>query len=183
MKRLFIFTYPKLTLYVIAIILAYFVFQMSVVSGFIASMNNLFYLSIFLAGLLFSAGFTTPIATGFLLASDPSNIYLAAGIGAIGALIADLGIFSFMRLSFNDEFKQLKHTSFIRHIATGVRMIVPKKFRSFFVYVLVILIIASPLPDELAVAMLAGFTKIHHYGFMLMSYIGNAIGIFILLSI
>lgn len=181
MKRLFIFSYPKLTLYIVAIFVAYFVFQIPAVSMFVSSFAGSTYLPIFFAGLLYSAGFTTPIATGFFLNIDPLNIYHAALIGGIGALIADLGIFSFIRLSFMDEFKLLRHSSFISHIATGVRMIVPKKLRSFLVYVLVVVIIASPLPDELGVALLAGFTKVHPYGFMVMSYIGNTLGIFLLL--
>ena len=184
MKRLFIFTYPKLTLYFIAIILAYFLFQISYINSFINSLNSFVYLFMFFGGLLFSAGFTTPLATGFFLSIDPAiNLFYTALIGGLGALIADLGIFSFVRLSFMDEFKLLKHSSFIRHIASGVRMVVPKRLRSFLVYVLVVIIIASPLPDELGVALLAGFTKVHPYGFMLISYIGNTLGILLLLLI
>ena len=183
MKRLFIFTYPKLTLYFIAIVVAYFVFQIPSVYGMVVSFDSLIYLAIFFGGLLFSAGFSTPVATGFFLALQPPDIYMAALVGGAGALIADMGLFSFIRLSFMDEFKILKHNSFIRHISSGVRTIVPKKLRSFLVYVLVVFIIASPLPDELGVALLAGFTKVHPYGFAMMSYIGNTLGIFLLLII
>lgn len=183
MKRFFIFSYPKLTIYVIAIIIAYFIFQMPAVSEAISSFDTLVYISLFLGGLLYSAGFTAPIATGFFLAISPENALGSALIAGIGALIADLGIFSFIRLSFMDEFKLLKHTFFIRHIAFGVNVIVPKKLRSFLVYVLVMIIIASPLPDELGVALLAGFTKVHPYAFMAMSYTGNTLGIFLLLLV
>ena len=183
MKRLFIFSYPKLTLYVIAVICAYFVFQIPSVLSFVSSFDSWIYLPVFFGGLLYSAGFTTPIATGFFLALNSSDIYVAALIGGVGALIADMGIFSFIRLSFMDEFKLLKHSSFIRHVSSGVRMIVPEKFRSFLVYILVVIIIASPLPDELGIALLAGFTRVHPYGFMVISYIGNTLGILLLLLI
>ena len=181
MKRLLIFSYPKLTLYVIAVICAYFVFQIPSVLSFVSSFDSWIYLPVFFGGLLYSAGFTTPIATGFFLALNSSDIYVAALIGGVGALIADMGIFSFIRLSFMDEFKLLKHSSFIRHVSSGVRMIVPEKFRSFLVYILVVIIIASPLPDELGIALLAGFTRVHPYGFMVISYIGNTLGILLLL--
>ena len=183
MKRLFIFSYPKLTLYVIAIICAYFVFQIPSVLSFVSSFDSWIYLPVFFGGLLYSAGFTTPIATGFFLALNSSDIYTAAFVGGLGALIADMGIFSFMRLSFMDEFKLLKRNSLIKHIISGIETIVPKKLRSFLVYVLVVIIIASPLPDELGVALLAGFTKVHPYGFAMMSYIGNTLGIYLLLLI
>ncbi len=182
MKRFFIFTYPKLTIYVVAVFVAYFVFQIPAVNNTVSSFESI-YLPIFFGGLLFSAGFTTPIATGFFLALDPANIYAASLVAGIGALIADLGIFSFVRLSFMDEFKKMKNSTLIKHIISGAESIVPKKLRSFLVYILVILIIASPLPDEIGVAMLAGFTRIHPYGFALISYIGNTLGIYLLLSI
>ncbi len=183
MKRLLIFSYPKLTLYVIAVIGAYFVFQIPAIHEFISSFASWMYVAIFFGGLLFSAGFTTPIATGFFLALSPPDIYVAALVAGVGALIVDMGIFSFIRLSFMDEFKLLKHNSFIRHVSSGLEFIVPKNLRSFLVYLLAILIIASPLPDELGVALLAGFTKVHPYAFIGMSYIGNVLGIFVLLSI
>lgn len=182
MKRFFIFTYPKLTLYFIAIVLAYFFFQIPAVSEAIISFDSFVYLPIFFSGLLYSAGFTTPLATGFFLAIDPHNIYIASAVAAIGASIADLGIFSFVRLSFMNEFRKLERTSFIKHLLNYTGSISPLT-RQFFVYVTACLIIASPLPDELAVAMLAGFTKVHPYGFALISYLGNIVGIYILLSL
>ncbi len=183
MKRLFIFTYPKLTLYFLAVVGAYFVFQIPSVSNAITSFNSLIYLTIFFGGLLYSAGFSTPIATGFFIALKPSDPIVFALVGGLGALVADLGIFSFIRLSFMTEFKKLKKTSFIRHISSGFNNIVPGKIRNLLLYVFVAIVIASPLPDELAVAMLAGFTKLHPYSFIFMSYIGNTIGIFLLLLI
>ncbi len=184
MKRFFIFTYPKLTFYFIAIILAYFFFQIPSVSQAIGLFGSFEYLPIFFGGLLFSAGFTTPIATGFFLSIDPAvSVFSVALVAGLGALIADLGIFSFIKLSFMDEFHKLEKTSFIRHIVDGTKKILSKKARMFFVYFLVCVIIASPLPDELAVTLLAGFTRIHPYGFTLISYVGNTIGIYLLLSV
>jgi hypothetical protein len=183
MKRLFIFTYPKLTIYLLAVVGAYFIFQIPSVTQAITSFNGLIYLAVFFAGLLYSAGFSTALATGFFLAFNPTNPYVFALVGGLGALVADLGIFSFIRLSFMGEFKRLKRSAFIRHLNSAFIYIVPGRIRTFLVYVFVAIVIASPLPDELAVAMLAGFTKLHPYGFMIMSYVGNTIGIFLLLLI
>ena len=183
MKRLFIFTYPKLTLYVLAIIASYFVFQIQSVQDFISSFGELLYLAIFFAGLLFSAGFSTPLSMGFFLTLDPSNLFLASLVGGLGALVSDLGIFSFVRLSFMDEFQKLEKTSLMVHIGDFFRAIVPYKLRTFLVYVLVCFIIASPLPDELAVTLLAGFTKVHGFWFGVISYLGNTLGIYLLLLI
>ena len=183
MKRLFVFSYPKLTIYILAIAVSYFIFQIPSVLQFVSSFDNLLYIPVFIGGLLYTVGFTAPISTGFFLALHPSNILIASLIGAAGALITDIALFSFIRLSFMDEFRLLERSSLIKHIMSGVRMIFPKKLRSFLVYIFVAIIIASPLPDELGVALLAGFTKFHPYSFMTMSYIGNTLGIFILLWI
>jgi len=183
MKRLFIFSYPKLTVYLLAIIGAYFFFQIPSISNAISSLNSLVYITIFFGGLLYSAGFTTPIATGFFLSVPSPSPVTFALVGGLGALIADLGIFSFIKLSFMSEFKKLERTSFIKHIHSAFAYIVPEKIRSMLVYIVAALIIASPLPDELAVAMLAGFTKVHPYGFMVISYLGNIVGIYLLLII
>lgn len=183
MKRLFIFTYPKLTLYVLAIIGAYFVFQIPAIVAFITDLDVLIYLAVFFGGLLYSAGFTTPIATGFFLALQVPLPIIAALVGGVGALLADLGIFSFIRLSLMDEFNRLEHSSFIRHLVSGVRSIVPQRLRTWLVYIFVAVIIASPLPDEVGVALLAGFTKVHPLGFMAISYLGNVAGIYVLLML
>src|SRR3989338_5083688 len=92
MKQLFRFRYPKLALLVLFSIFAYYIFSNVHVQKFINGFNNLGYLGVFIAGLLFSFGFTNPFAIGFFLVAKPSNIFLAAIIGGIGAMIADLAI-------------------------------------------------------------------------------------------
>ena len=181
MKRLFIFTYPKLTLYIIATFVAYFIFQIPAVVLFFRGVEGLSYIAIFLGGLLYSAGFTAPIATGFFLSLNDYSFLRYAIIGGFGALIADLGIFSLVRISFMDEFKKLEHTSFVSHIIKFFHKF-SGKVRIFFIYIFAFLIISSPLPDEIAIALLAGFTKIHPYAFVFVSFFANTFGIFTLLS-
>ena len=132
---------------------------------------------------MYTVGFTAPISTGFFLALHPSNILIASLIGAAGALITDIALFSFIRLSFMDEFRLLERSSLIKHIMSGVRMIFPKKLRSFLVYIFVAIIIASPLPDEVGVALLAGLSKAHPGIFAFVSFVFNTIGIFVMLSL
>ena len=66
MKRLIKFRYPKIAGLVFAIILAYIVFSNPIVEGFVTHLNSLSYLGMFIAGLLFSFGFTSPFSAGFL---------------------------------------------------------------------------------------------------------------------
>jgi len=54
---------------------------------------------------------------------------------------------------------------------------------SFFLYIIAAILIASPLPDEAGITILAGLTKIKAYAVAIISIILNTIGILILLSI
>jgi len=110
------FKYPKLLGLVFAIILAYFVFKNSVVSDWIHGLNSLSYIGIFIAGLLFSFGFSAPFAIGFFVTLDPANLFLASIVGGFGALISDLLIFRWARFSFSDEFNLIKKTSLLKNI-------------------------------------------------------------------
>lgn len=66
MKRLFRFGYPKLFLLVVFSVLAYFIFSNDGVMNYVSSLGDLGYLGIFIAGICFSFGFSTPFAIGFL---------------------------------------------------------------------------------------------------------------------
>src|SRR3989344_3887713 len=99
-KRLFRFKYPKITILIICILAAYYIFRDPSVQSYLSGLENFSYLGIFIAGFFFSFGFTTPFSIGFFLVSNPENILLAALIGGFGALIADFIIYKLIRLSF-----------------------------------------------------------------------------------
>ena len=116
MKRLFKFRYPKIALWIIMILLAYIIFKNPNISNLISNFGLGGYMGIFIAGMFFSFGFTTPFAIGFFITLNPNSIILSSIIGGIGALISDLLIFSFIRISFLDEFKRLENTEIIKEI-------------------------------------------------------------------
>src|SRR3989338_5018257 len=107
--RVYMERYPKFLLLFITFLFAYLLFygrNNLALHGFIISMG---YLGIFIAGLMFSYGFTTaPAISLFLILAEHQNIYAATVIGGIGALIADLVIFRFVRASFADEIQKLR---------------------------------------------------------------------------
>ena len=176
-------TYPKLALLIISIVVAYYFFTIPKFSLFLVSLDSLGYLSVFIAGLLFSFGFTTPFAIGLFATLNPSNIILASLIGGIGALISDIIIFRLIRLSFMDEFERLQKTSPFRMITHAIENNLARKIRIYCLYVLAGFIIASPLPDEIAISMLAGITTIRIRNLALISFIMNTLGILLILLI
>lgn len=183
MKRLFKYRYPKLTLLIVFSILAYFVFSDYRVGGFISNLGELKYLGIFIGGLLFSFGFTTPFAIGFFVIANPDNILLSALIGGFGAFISDLFIFKIIRFSFMDEFRRLEKTKPLKEIIDLAEKDLSYRFRHYLLYVVAGIIIASPLPDELGVTMLAGLSHIKPWAFSLISFTMSSIGILIMLLI
>jgi hypothetical protein len=154
-----------------------------VVQDYVANLGSIGYLETFIAGMLFSFGFSTPFAIGFFLIAKPENIFLAALIGGAGALISDLLIFKLIRFSFMDEFKRLEKTTAIKEINHLLNSRWIYKIKIYLLYIFAGLVIASPLPDELGVSMLAGLTKIKTHILVIVSFIMNSLGIFIMLLI
>lgn len=183
MKRLFRFRYPKITLLIILSVSAYFLFSNSNVQSFVHQAEGLSYLGIFIAGFLFSFGFTTPFAIGFFIIANPQNIYLAALIGGFGAMLADLTIFKIIRFSFMNEFNRLRKGVVIKDINKVLSSRLLSHIKVYLLYAFAGIIIASPLPDEVGVSMLAGLTKVKTRVLVIISFLMNSLGIFIMLVI
>jgi len=182
-KRLFNFKYPKLMLLGLAIILAYILFKNPSVQNFVSHLGALSYIGIFIAGMLFAFGFTAPFSVGFFISLTSSNIWLAGIVGGSGALVADLIIFSTIKFSFEEEFKRLRNSKAIVKFKKLMERSFAEKTIVYLMYAFAGILIASPLPDEAGVIMLAGLTKISARSLSLISFILNTIGILILLAL
>lgn len=188
---LFGYKYPKLTGLAIAIVLAYVIFSNPAVADFVSNIENIGYIGIFIAGMLLPLGFTAPFAVGLLVTLNVENIFIFSLIAGLGAVLSDFLIFHFIRLSFMEEIKRLEKTRIIKDVEYEVNELnglvihyhIVKHFKIYLMYVFAGFIIASPLPDEVGVSMLAGFTKIRQNIFIPMSFLLHTLGIFILLSI
>jgi len=180
MIRLFKIRYPKITLLIICIILAYFIFSLQSVQQLFRNFGTTSYLGVFFAGFLFSFGFTTPFAIGAFLIMNPASILLAAIVGGIGAMLADLTIFGIIKISFMDEFRMMAKKKTFKKIH-----LIPlnKKIKHYLIYAFAGIVIASPLPDELGISMLAGLGHVKVFPIALISFIFNTLGILIFLLI
>lgn len=183
MKRLFKLKYPKTILLILCIFAAYIIFSNSAITEIISHSGSFGYLGSFIAGLFFSFGFTTPFSIGYFLQLNPENILVNALIGGFGAMISDLFIFSVIRFSFLDEFNKLEKTKPIKYISNLIDKSFGHKIKSYLLYIFAGIIIASPLPDEVGVTMLAGLSKIKPISLGILSFIFNSLGILIILLI
>lgn len=175
--------YPKLFGLALTISLAYVVFSNIAVKEFVAHLNDFGYLGAFVAGLFFSFGFTSPFSAGFFITFEPKNILLAALLGGFGAMISDITIFKTIKISFMDEFLEIKKTKYFSKIRKLVYKNIGQKFKLYLSYVFAGIIIASPLPDEVGITFLAGLSEINIGVLALIGFILNTLGIFILLLI
>ena len=181
MKKLFKFKYPKLTLLLICIVAAYFVFSFESTQEFMDYLGAE-YFGVAIAGFLFSFGFTTPFAIGAFVTMNPQNIFLSAIVGGFFAMLADLTIFGIIKMSFIDEFKRFGRTKTMKKIIS-MEPSFNKKIKHYLLYAFAGIVIASPLPDEIGVSMLAGLGHIKSLSLALIGFTFNTLGIFIMLNL
>lgn len=186
MKRLFKkrWRYPKLTILILVTILAYFLFKNPQIAAFFSQADETsHYLFSFIAGILFAFGFTTPLAVALFIIINPENILLTTAIGSLGSVIGDLLIFNLIRFSFMDEFHRLEREKSVRELEALSNKEFSRHVRNYLLYIFAGFVIASPLPDEIGVIMLAGLTKIRQSIFSIISFILHFVGIWILFKL
>ncbi len=132
-------------------------------------------IGVLISGIFFGYGFTVIPATASLVYFTESfNPIIIAFIGATGTMIGDLIIFNYIKNQIPDEIENLIKKSEIRKL---------KKTRFYWLVPTIAgFIIASPLPDEIAVSLLGSY-KFDANKFMLLSFILNFIGILIITGI
>jgi len=175
------FKYPKLLFLIISIIAAYFLFSNPIVGDYIGKIENFGYIGFLIAGILFSFGFSAPFAVGFFITSEPSSLILASFFGAFGGTIGNIIIFKSIRISFLNEIKNLEEEKPVRALHNIVKNNFHIKMSVYLLYIFAGIIIASPLPNEIGVALLATIKHIKIKTLNILSFVFNGIGILIIL--
>ncbi|VVB82456.1 Uncharacterised protein [uncultured archaeon] len=183
MKKNIFSRYPKLIILAIVIIVSYFLFSNQLIRNLISNLDGFGYLGTFIAGMGYTFGFTSPLSAGFFLTMRSENIFLIGIIGGIGAMFADLVIFKFVRFSFSDEFHRLRKSKIGKRFKKIGQKYLGKRTRKVLGYLVAGILIASPLPDEAGIIILAGLTKIHAKVVAGLSFFLDTIGIIVLLWI
>jgi len=174
------FKYPKFLLLLLTFVIAYLLFYNRTYGPFYDFVASLSYFGTFISGSLYVYGFTAAPATALLLIlAKEQNILLASLVGGLGALIGDLIIFSTIRHSFADEIEKLFEEEIVKYIHSKTPLFIKK----YFIPAAAIFIIASPLPDEVGIALFAATTNVSLRVFSVFSYIFNTLGIFVILFI
>ncbi len=176
----FIKRYKSLSLFLTGIILAIVMSQISVVQNFLISLHTLGYLGGLIGGMFYVYSFTVGFGVMILtLLSKSLPAFPLVFIAGFGAVLGDSLVFKLTRDTFKDEIKDLY--KMIDKKQTLRRAIYSRKLK-WLLPVLGLFIMGSPIPNEFGV-MLLGIANIKKRYFMLLSFILNSTGIYLLTKI
>lgn len=139
--------------------------------------QELEFIGSFIAGLFFTSVFTTaPAIVTLGEIAQEYSLFLTALAGGAGAVAGDLIIFRFVKDRFSEDLMQIFAAQGGRRRV--VRLLKQRSFR-WLTFLVGGLIIASPFPDELGIALL-GFSKMNLRGFIILSFVFNFTGIILI---
>src|SRR3989338_8899831 len=143
----------------------------------IVGLKGLGYLGVFITGIFFSSMLTTvPATITLFLFGSTMNPLIIAPIAAAGALISDYFIFSFVKYKISHHYGVFDKIILWFRERKFVKYIKRHKVLKFSIPLVGALIIASPLPDELGVAIL-GASKYNTKHFFIVAFIMNMVGV------
>lgn len=171
--------YPYLTAVLISILIAVILAQNATFKVWLLSLGSLEYFGALLAGMLFVSSFTAAISIAVIAIMTENINPVALGlIGGVGAVMGDYLIFKLVRNNVQQELSML----FGKEGTSYVKTVLNSKYIAWMLPIVGVLIIASPLPDEMGVSLL-GISKISEARFILISYLSNAVGILMVASV
>ncbi len=144
-----------------------------IIGEFLASLGNVRLIGSFIAGMFFVSAFTVAPAAAVLIELFQANsLWAVAATGGLGALVGDWVMFRFLRDRVAEDLSYLlKRSGFGRLRAAfaleSLRWLMP---------LIGALIIASPFPDEIGLALM-GFSRLRTAVFVPLSFTLNFLGI------
>jgi hypothetical protein len=172
--------YPKLLLLVLSYVIAFFMFAGRSYASLHDTLVFLGYFGTFLAGFLYVYAFTAAPATVILLIlAKEQNLLLEGFIAGLGALLGDFTIFYFVRYSLSGEIQKLLKEKIVK----SVQKKVPSPIQKCLLASLASFFIASPLPTEIGITLLASIKKITPGKFSIIGYVLHTTAIFTILLI
>ncbi|HEY4511678.1 MAG TPA: hypothetical protein VJH55_02445 [Candidatus Paceibacterota bacterium] len=166
----------EVLLLTLSVLAAVFLAQTSLLNDLLSKTYELKLFGSFVAGIFFTSVFTiAPAAVALAEIAQNNSLWVVALVGAVGAVLGDLILFLFLEDHVERDFLSLLNTSKRKKIFALLNLPVFRRLTP----VLGALIIASPLPDELGLAMM-GLSKTKLRVIIPISFCMNFLGIMLL---
>jgi hypothetical protein len=158
----------------LSVVLAAVLANSDAVQNFLGISREMGHFGSFVAGMFFTSIFTTaPAIVALGEISTHQGVVETALYAALGAVIADMLIFRFVKTHVTNHLSELlKHQTGRRRFAHILKF----RFFRYLTFFIGGLIIASPLPDELGIALL-GMSKMREVYFVPLSFAFNFAGV------
>lgn len=168
--------YKNTAFLILALIILLIIAPSGAFQKVVTSVASLGYLGAFIAGLFFVYIFSVaPATVVLLLLAQNHNLFLLSFFAALGSLLGDYIIFQIFRTRIAEEWapalRELK--------GSHVYKVFHSPYFSWTLPVLTAVLIASPIPDEIAVGAL-GFSKLKDWQFIPMALVLDYLGILVL---
>lgn len=169
----------RLLLLLSSIVFTIYLVQSVAFFDFLNHASNLAYIGSFISGIFFTSTFTVVPATITLFAlGKKHNPLLIAVSGAMGAAIGDNLLLKFIK----SELEKNLYAFIIPKDTRAIKKILHTRAFYWLIASIGILVIASPLPDELGISILSLIHfRIRH--FLIISFAVNFLGILFITSI
>lgn len=157
----------------LSVVLAIIVAEINLVERLLLISEDIRIVGSFVAGLFFTSLFTTAPAIVVLgEISQVEPVFIVAVVGAVGAVIGDLLIFYLFKNHISNDLDGLIN----RMNSNPIKIIFQNRGFRWVGILVGALIIASPFPDELGIAMM-GISKLRIKIFVPISFAFNFLGI------
>lgn len=167
---------------VLSIFIGYLIYKDGNNFYFHQILKQLGYLGTFIAGFFFVYGFTASASIASMLVLSPfQNFWLASFTALAGAIIGNFFVFRFMRISITNELNDLSKNKLLKITIAKLENYTPFFVRSYILPAFAGFIAATPLPDELAVALLSWSRNTSIAVFSSVTFVINVFGIFIIM--
>ena len=169
-----VLNHKNIVLMALSFVLSYLILTNSSLLFFIKKFEGIGYIGAFIVGIFFSYGITiAPALSSLIIIAKELNPLYVAMLGALGAIISDYIIFSYIKKGMIKEIKNLSNEFNIHPKFNKVFLKYTKKIAPYFAGV----ILASPFPtDELAAAIFSS-ANISKRKFMLIAFTAKFIGL------
>lgn len=168
--------YPQLSLLVAIYAISFFFIEIASPELIAAKVAPYGVIAIFITGIMYTYGFTSVIATIlFPLFGLYFPAYVVAFVGGLGASIGDTTILKYIKGTLHYELDEISKTAFAQKLGKMLGFTHP-----WIVAIMGVIILSSPLPDEIGALLIARSNKIPTKYFSFISFVGNTLAIYAL---